>query len=165
MPRTSYLPNNGVLLADTRTGFLRLVRFRDIDPDKGHLLARNYLERQQELGLEVKGGNINIQGLKEKQMDEDLRLKLDTEADFLRRWRFFLERKEEKLDIYLEKSYERLKAEKRKVQEIQKERVLTPEKAVEREISLDFAQEQMPMPQPPEHDRGDDMGLHLGDDF
>ena len=163
-PLVFFMPATTVLLSDTRTGMLRVAKFRDIDLDKGHLLASTYLSMEKDLGLESSKGTIFPKRLENiPNLNEDLKFKLEMEADFYRRWRLYLDKQDDKLEHHLMKVQEKNVHKKEK--RVEQERDLSHEIALKRELALDFVQERISQPTPQELEIDQDLGLHLGEDF
>ena len=165
-PLAPYVRANQVILVDRRTGLIRIARFGDIDPDKGHLLTPAYDDYRRERNITKSYREIHIGEFQKLQgVDDDFKAKLEIEADFWRRWRFYLDHQEDKLETYLLKRQRKVEHKQERELERSKERNLTPEQAVHREVTLDFAQS---VSQKESQDRDLELegGLQLGsDDF
>ena len=165
-PLAPYVRANQVILVDRRTGLIRIARFGDIDPDKGHLLTPAYDAYRSERNINGSYREVNITEFQRLQgVDDDFKAKLEIEADFWRRWRFYLDHQEDKIEKYLVKRQQKVEHKQERELERTNERNLTPEQAVHREVTLDFAQS---VSQKESHDRDLELegGLQLGsDDF
>ncbi len=165
-PLAPYVRANQVILVDRRTGLIRVARFGDIDPDKGHLLTPTYDAYRRERNINGSYREVNITEFQRLQgVDDDFKAKLEIEADFWRRWRFYLDHQEDKIEKYLVKRQQKVEHKQEMELERTNEKNLTPEQAVHREVTLDFAQS---VSQKESQDRDLELegGLQLGsDDF
>ena len=116
-----------VVLADERTGFLRVAHLSDIAQERAHLLSPTLVPRC--YGIDnVEHSELNYQeGLKEIKRYMDLGVTqeilngLETEGEFLRRWQLFQKRGEQKVEFARHRKIEKHDVAKEAIQELKKE--------------------------------------------
>ena len=116
-----------VVLADERTGFLRVTHLSDIAQERAHLLSPTLVPRC--YGIDnVEHSELNYQeGLKELKRYKDLGVTqeilngLETEGEFLRRWQLFQKRGEQKVEFARHRKIEKLEVTKEALKELKKE--------------------------------------------
>ena len=142
--------NTYVLLSDGHTGYLRVSHLSDIDRDKAHLLSQTIAPRLSELGIKDEKGRIFVEEIKDLHIPQEMKTRLEMEGDFLRRWRIYLDRGEERVEFSRHRKIEKMEVKNEHIREVKKE--LQKEAVLEIGRSEEIAQEQEL-----------DLGLGLGD--
>lgn len=132
--------NTYVLLSDGRTGYLRVAHLSDIDRDKAHILSQTIAPRLSELGIEDEKGRIFVEKIKDLHIPQEVKTRLEMEGDFLRRWRLYLDRGEERVEFSHHRKIEKLEVKNEHIQKVKNE--LKKEAVLEIGRSEEIAQEQ-----------------------
>lgn len=119
--------NMYVVLADERTGFLRVAHLSDIALERAPLLGQTLVPREH--GMENVGfsegdyqdGQNEIKRYKDLGITPEELNRLEMEGEFLRRWQLFQQRGEQKVEFEVHQTIEKLEVKKEALQELKKE--------------------------------------------